>query len=383
MSLTTIKLRSPYYIKTQPTANTHYVAIGLRFWQGNISPIPGTYDYNLTKFSVDSQDFVIFEIASLARDYLKVKYSGTNTEDLAVWMRYDYTAFDDTGAQLYSFGETLIGSDGYTEFEDNLNYLPSLQDVLITNRCLQIPVNERTCIPVNGFNTTAVKFYSGGMLVENRGIVFDQTSSNAILNVCYEVVPDDYYNRVEAITGGFVIRSICVDSFFGTIDYGEVDTIVVENQDPNISSTISVTRTTECKYPIHKLSFVNKYGAVQDLFMFKNSKQQLKVSDKTFKRNLLTESTFSYDTTEHQKRTILKQGNKSIVLNSGFINECLNPAFEELFLSEQVWLTDDMSQIRPVYLSDKSFKYKTHLNEKQINYTLNFEFAYDQINNIR
>jgi len=105
MSLTTIKLRSPYYVKTQPTTNTHYVAIGLRFWQGAISPIPGTYDYNLTKFSVDNQDFVIFEIASLARDYLKVKYSGTNTEDLAVWMRYDYTAFDINGAQLIALAK--------------------------------------------------------------------------------------------------------------------------------------------------------------------------------------------------------------------------------------------------------------------------------------
>ncbi len=99
----------------------------------------------------------LFLKLQVARDYLKVKYSGTNTEDLAVWMRYDYTAFDINGAQLYSFGETLIGSDGYTEFEDNLNYLPSLQDVLITNRCLQIPVDERTCIPVNGFNTTGRK----------------------------------------------------------------------------------------------------------------------------------------------------------------------------------------------------------------------------------
>lgn len=383
MSDTAIKLRSPYYIKTTDTANTHYVALGLRFWQGPISPIPGSYNYNLTKFAVDNQEFVIFEIASLARDYLKLKYSGTYTEDYGLWIRYDYTAFDVNGTALLSFGETLLGSDGYTEFEDGLNYLPSLQDVLISNRCLQIPVNEKTCIPINGFNTTAVKFYSGGVLVKNQGITYNDTSANSVRNICYEVDQDDYYGRVANIPNSSFVRSSCVDAFYGTIDYGAVDTIVVDNQDPNVSTTINVTRTIECRYPINKLSFVNKYGAIQDLFLFKKSEKQLNVSDTTFKRNLLAEADFNYDTTEHQKRTILKQGNKSITLNSGYINECLNPAFEELFLSEQVWLTDNTDNIRPVYLQDKSFKYKTHLNEKLINYTLLFEFAFDQINNIR
>jgi hypothetical protein len=188
---------------------------------------------------------------------------------------------------------------------------------------------------------------------------------------------------VENLTGGSVIRNSCVDAFFDAIDYGSIDTIVVESNDPLQISTISVKRITECKYEVFKLSFVNKFGAIQDLYMFKNSKQQLKTKDTTFQRNLLTESTFNYDTTEHQKRTILKQGNKSITLNSGYVGECLNPAFEELFLSEQIWLTNGMAEISPVYLSDKSFKYKTHLNEKLINYDLNFEFAFDQINNIR
>ena len=383
MSYTTIKLRSPFYIKTLPTTNAHYVAIGLRFWQGSETNPPSTYNYNLTKFCVDNQDFVIFEVSALTRDYLKLTFSGTYTEDYAIWSRYDYTVFDSSGTALYSLGETQVASDGYTEFSDGMNYLPTMEHLLMSNRCLQVPINAKTCIPVNGYNTNSVKFYNNGVLVENVGITFDDTSSHAVKQICYGVNQQDYYNRVENIRDGSVIRNLCVDAFYDLIDNGAVDTIVVESNDQTIISTISVKRILECKYDIFKLSFVNKFGAIQDLFMFKNSKQQLKVSDKTFQRNLLTESTFTYNTTEHQKRTILKQGNKSITLNSGYVGECLNPAFEELFLSEQIWLTNNQEEIHPVYLSDKSFKYKTHLNEKLINYDLNFEFAYDQINNIR
>jgi len=383
MSYTTIKLRSPYFIKTLPTTNAHYVAIGLRFWQGSETNPPATYNYNLTKFCVDNQDFVIFEISALTRDYLKLTFSGTYSEDYAIWSRYDYTVFDVNGTALYSLGETQVASDGYTEFSDGMNYLPSSEDLLISNRCLELPINAKTCIPVNGYNTNSVKFYNNGMLVENVGITFNDTSAHAVKQICYGIDQQDYYTRVENLTGGSVIRNSCVDAFYDAIDYGAIDTIVVENSDLQTQTTLSVKRITECKYDIFKLSFVNQFGAIQDLFMFKNSKQQLKVTDKTFQRNLLTESTFTYDTTEHQKRTILKQGNKSITLNSGYVGECLNPAFEELFLSEQIWLTNNQEEIHPVYLSDKSFKYKTHLNEKLINYDLNFEFAYDQINNIR
>mgnify|MGYP000630167779 CR=1 FL=1 len=94
----TIKLRSPYYIKTTPTTNTYYVAIGLKMWQGaELSP-PSTYTYNLTKFVVDDQDFVIFEVSALARDYLKITNNGQYNQDTALFLRYDYTCFDSNGA---------------------------------------------------------------------------------------------------------------------------------------------------------------------------------------------------------------------------------------------------------------------------------------------
>ena len=52
-------------------------------------------------------------------------------------------------------------------------------------------------------------------------------------------------------------------------------------------------------------------------------------------------------------------------------------------VSENIWLTDSDNVIYPVNLKESSFTFKTALNDKLINYTMNFEKAFDLVNNIR
>jgi hypothetical protein len=54
-----------------------------------------------------------------------------------------------------------------------------------------------------------------------------------------------------------------------------------------------------------------------------------------------------------------------------------------LMVSENIWLTDGAGVVYPVNLKDSNFIYKTGLNDRMINYTMNFEMAFDLVNNIR
>ena len=74
---------------------------------------------------------------------------------------------------------------------------------------------------------------------------------------------------------------------------------------------------------------------------------------------------------------------ESISLNTGFVPESMNPYYEELMVSEYVWLVDSSNVVYPVNLKDSSFTYKTGLNDKLINYTMNFEKSFNLVNNIR
>jgi hypothetical protein len=50
-------------------------------------------------------------------------------------------------------------------------------------------------------------------------------------------------------------------------------------------------------------------------------------------------------------------------------------------LSESVYVYKDSLKL-PVNVSDSSIEYKTHVNDKLVNYTIEFDYAYDKINNL-
>ena len=82
------------------------------------------------------------------------------------------------------------------------------------------------------------------------------------------------------------------------------------------------------------------------------------------------------------KRLRIKIYTKSITLNTGFLREEYNETIRQLLQSENIWIRED-NQTLPILVKDSNFQYKTSVNDKLVNYTINFEFAFDGINNIR
>ena len=80
------------------------------------------------------------------------------------------------------------------------------------------------------------------------------------------------------------------------------------------------------------------------------------------------------------------QGNDSYTMNTGYMPEDYNQVIEQLMLSEQVWatfVTDTEVLVRPLVPKTKSVTYKTSVNDKLIDYTIDFDIANNKINNIR
>ena len=167
-------------------------------------------------------------------------------------------------------------------------------------------------------------------------------------------------------------------------------------------TTITLEQVEECKYPVNKITFVNRWGALQDLFFFKKSTESLDATRENFNASIFearavqlepgeepgddcqeTLTFNTYSTTAHAKKTFNANATESIVLNTGFVNELMNPYFEELMVSEYIWLTDSSANIYPVNLKESSFTKKTSLNDRLINYTMSFEKSFSLVNNIR
>jgi len=145
--------------------------------------------------------------------------------------------------------------------------------------------------------------------------------------------------------------------------------------------TITIVRVCEPKFSPVKMTFVNKFGALQDIYFFKKSVESVNVTKESYKRSLVT-STGTYDINKHSKRVLNTQGTTSLTLNTGFVSEALNPAFEQMLLSEQVWATIG-SDVIPVDIVTTQLTYKTSVNDRLVNYTINLEYAFNVINDLR
>ena len=155
-----------------------------------------------------------------------------------------------------------------------------------------------------------------------------------------------------------------------------------DTDDTTLLKTVTVNNICEPKFTDYKITFVNKHGAYQDMYFFKRTTETLAVNDDTYKVNNINTSTVSYPTYKGQRQRYDVNGQTSLTMNTGFISESAVATIEELFLSENVWIRWD-GQTLPIIPRSKSFTHKSSLNDRLINYTVNFDFAFNKINNVR
>ena len=172
--------------------------------------------------------------------------------------------------------------------------------------------------------------------------------------------------------------SFCINEFLKSTSLYDVDEVYVDGTEG--VTVIKVENIEECKYEPYKLTFINKFGAYQDLWMFKTSNLSISAKDESFKRNILSDG--SYNTYKHQKTILYKNAVQKLVLNSGYYPESNNELFKQLVLSERVWIEYNDKTL-PAYIQSNNLNFKTSLNDKLIEYQVELEFAYQTINNIR
>jgi len=141
------------------------------------------------------------------------------------------------------------------------------------------------------------------------------------------------------------------------------------------SEVITLLITDECRYTPIDIFFQNREGAEQVLTFFKTNTESLSVTSEEFQANR-----GQANLGNHQYIKYNTQGRTKLKVNSGFVSEDLNQTFTELLLSQRVWKYEN-SIFVPVNVSSKSIEYKTRQKDRLINYEIEFEYAFNAINN--
>lgn len=331
---TTANVRSPRYYEM---AGTGSKTLNLKIWVGDVANAGSTpVTYSLTKDALNGQ--AVFEISELVRDYIDQTFTGTYT-CASAWVQTN----SDTPFPAF---------DGYGYFNEGNN--PNLSNrALISNSTIWVPPSGTIRIPVYtsaSFQAvSSVKYYSGGSLVESDTITPSNQSAAQIA----------YPSTTQTIDEVRVYYA--TDTLY--------DSYAVEYMDCS-------------RYDTYKVTFVNKFGALQDLYFMGKSVESMSISKDNYKANILDQTNQSYSITQHQYTDFDVQGRQSMNLTTGFVSEDINEPIKQLMLSEKVWMTVD-GNVTPVTVNTKSLVVRTSVNDKMISYTLDFDFAHDIIQNVR
>jgi hypothetical protein len=387
---TKINVRSPFFIKATPTNGTISKAVlSLFVYDGIFTTNKGSAVYTVEKTPLTGNNFVVFEISELVRDYLDIEFSGdyesTSSPEIdpVRWVEADIV-ITKTDASTENANSDYVAFDGYGYFEEGVN--PELSRTLLQSNKTIFRVDDfNTRVPVFTEDTSSVSFLNNNEVVRTVAI---SSSTNTNAQVKYVDVfgndqLDTYKERVLADGGTFEDNTL-LDDFLDSIDAGEVDEVYINSAS---GTEVLKVKTFSCsKYEPVKITFVNKFGVLQDLFFTLKSVESTDVTSQNYKRSIFSESTLSYKTYQHQKQLFQTNGNDRIVLNTDYLNDDNNQVIEELMLSEQHWMTritDVQELIIPVIPRTKSVTYKTSVNDRLTQYTIEFDMAFDKINNIR
>ncbi len=379
---TIIRTRSPFFIRTpQETSSLlNYFQINIQLHGGQSGSSEICDDlyaaYQLQKTPLGSETSVSFDISEIVNDNIQQIFTGTYSDSSvksSIWVVVQTSARQIDGSIIGSVtSNTYLAQEGYNKFKEGVNY--TVEPIaMMTGTYFEYHKGSPLTIPINSERVSQVQYISANGITVGTQNFTDNGHQN---------------QKIEY-------------SQFTATDVKDVARVKITYDTTNFT-TIYTTEIEECKYPVNKITFVNRWGAMQDLFFFKKSTESLDATRENFNSSIFkarsvqlepgeepgddcdeTITYNTYSTTAHSKKTFNANATESILLNSGFVNELMNPFFEELMVSEYIWLTDSSANIYPVNLKESSFAKKTGLNDRLINYTMSFEKSFHLINNIR
>ena len=367
-----ILLRSPYFVVAN---NASGLSAKLTV---NIS---GVDRYDIIKNNAIYPNSLFFEVSELIRDYLNVKNAYNIQENslsvkvilTTIW----YNGLNASGSVIQTITDNAFGIDGYGYFEDGTNPVTT-RGYMQSNNVIYKLRNADLRIPIDAHNTISAAFLYKGQTQYTK--IVTPLSSQVFDFLANTVNGIDSFKDRVLTDGGKYEDSICISDFLDVNELFEVDEVHISTTDG--LRIIKVITIEECKYDPYKITFVNRWGGLQDLWFFKKSIETLSTKRESFNSFSINQISGQYDTLKHQKQSYNVQSTKIITLNTGYVSEEYNAPMQELLESEQVWMEVN-SVISPVNVEDSGFTFKTSVNDRLVDYTLKLSYANNAINNIR
>jgi hypothetical protein len=346
--------RSPYFIRINETEQVGS-RIELRLWNGlGSAPVDATYVFS-KPIASDNQIENIYNISPFVKEYIDNVapiYSVDELDSTSMWVNVQVKRYKETATGVYSLLDTTtyLGTNGYTDFTDGYNYTnPSDEFMLLSDNTKEIRYDIDKALPyVN--------------------VLIDIEAAEDIEAVYKDLRGRNETTKFFSVVKGMLKVPLTIDN----VKYCKGNTLTLKHNETEY--VYRVIPICEPKYSPVICSYINRFGGWQFLTFFKTRVDTINVKGSSY--NLLP-SSIDYNVSKGQSKVFNVNGNQSVKLSSGFVPENYSDLIQDLLVSEVV-LLDGL----PVKVKTQSTTLKTSLIDRNVNYEIEFDYAFNLINNV-
>lgn len=350
--MSNIFCRSPYIIEINESGQTSS-KIDIYLWNG-AGAAPSTPTYTVSKLTPSATNLkCLYNISNYIKEYinhntLSINYNSNNLlSNTNQWCNVVVKRYKNTGTLLNT--TTYRAFNGYSFYKLGANY--DYGSYYLDEGTYNYHYNSASTVDVIRAGHFSAYLLNGYKVkytdLVTAATVTNTMSANGVYDI-YKVYPLywEHGNKVEITTGG---GGVLKTYYFKPIE--------------------------ECKYTPVAIDFVNKFGTWQREFFFKAKKTNFSTNSTEYKT--LQSSITSYNQKQAQFSNYNINGQVSNTYNTGWVNEIFGETIKQILLSEKI-IVDGTVRI----LKTRELVIQSHINEKLINYTLDFKDAFDTINNV-
>ena len=165
---------------------------------------------------------------------------------------------------------------------------------------------------------------------------------------------------------------------------GQYYDVILMNDDDAPSEIARVRYYVICepKYDPVQVAFINRFGVADFITFFKRSDERGTFTQDSYQKSIYNDgfTTPSLEVGKYQSFNV--NSRNTLTLNTGFVDQDYDETIEDILMSEYVAVYTNSNWVSAVP-NRGSIEYQKSVNTKLINYTMSFDFGFDERSLVR
>ena len=394
--------RSPQFITAKNNAlaldTLTEMDLNLRIRTGVLAA-SGSFNYSLSKdYSINQ--VINFEISDLVRSEFYHDFSVWNDigytqspQGEALWIVPEGSwtfsnngaaptngTFPDESPTAYAY----LTTDGWAT-RDNIAPVAVSQPILATSRNRQVLVGNYESLAINnsvnnGLAKIVISWQSGDE---------DDFYVSAVSTAPPTRATNNSQNLV--IYAGVGPANLENNSFLPTEikpseqpngGVGQYYDVILKNASNTTIGTVRYYVQCEAKYTPVQVAFINRFGVADFITFFKRSDERGNFTQDSYQKSIYNDgfTTPSLEVGKYQSFNV--NSRNTLTLNTGFVDQDYDETIEDILMSEYVAVYTNSNWVSAVP-NRGSIEYQKSINTQLINYTMSFDFGFDERSLVR